>query len=64
MRMSEERRQRVYDAIAEPIMKKRIYAEVHGKLGEEDLYNLDTEIWRGVKKILGLNGGGKNDERE
>ena len=64
MRMSEKKRQAVYDAICEPIMKKRIaIKQSESVLGvknardiDDILYHLERDIWMEVKKALGLTG--------
>lgn len=55
--MSEKRQQKLYEAIADPIMTERIEIEKHNmSKGEVDtrLFNLQIIIWRRVHAVLNL----------
>lgn len=62
MRMSPERRSAVFTAISEPTLRLRIdlgySAERPLAMAEIDrrLFQLESEIWCGVRKALGLDG--------
>ena len=64
MILSEAKRSALYEAISEPIMKKRITVRqsenVLGKKNASDIYDLfyhlERDIWREVRKALNISG--------
>lgn len=58
MRMSEKRRDALYAAIREPLARKRLkigkFNYVHPSAVDQILYQLELDIWCGVRKALGL----------
>jgi len=60
MKISEERKSKLYDAISEPIMQLRIDLQRYGSLNSElldsKLFKVEADIWREVHKILNLEG--------
>ena len=57
MKISEEKRQAVYNAIAETIMDLRVEIRM-GNVGQEqidgELFKLESTIWRKVKVALNI----------
>ena len=57
MNMSDENKQKLYDAISDPIMDKRVEVKMENKLFthheiDELLYKLERTIWNNVKRTL------------
>lgn len=53
MRISEKKKEQLYEAIYRPIISKRVEA-VRKPLTEEDLKDLDIHIWMNVRRVLGF----------
>ncbi len=58
MKLSEKKKQAAYCAISDVIMKERLEIQRHGVPSSYDmdtrLFNMEGEIWKGIKKALGL----------
>lgn len=55
MRMSEEKRAALYEAIRDEVMDLRIkYANDKGVDMDSELFNLEMAIWRRVKSVLNI----------
>jgi hypothetical protein len=56
MKMSEERQQKLYAAIADPITELRIkwLRSGGGNTRDDELFNLQHKIWRNVHTALNL----------
>ena len=61
MKISEQNKSRLYDAIAEPIMKKRIAIQradglLHKDYVDKLLCDTTKEVWKEIHKTLNLEG--------
>lgn len=60
MKMSDKRKEAVYSAISDPIMKQRIDIQKHGSpdsgVLDSRLFCLQNEIWEKVHSALNLEG--------
>ena len=60
MRLSQERKTELYNAISDPIMDDRVKIRMYGSPPSEMLdsiyFNLEREIWRRVCKALDIQG--------
>lgn len=60
MKMSEKRKDDLYSAISEPIMRERIEIQSTGSRSGEDLdfmlFQLELKIWKEVSKAMNITG--------
>ncbi len=52
MKISDKRKEALYDAIYEPVLKMRLKQVRHNSDLDNELYALNQDIWKAVVKVL------------